>query len=145
MRNETLVSAAMIAARDGGTELIAIHETWIRGTFMQTLKGKKDDVHRIRAGLKLNPIAIAFVGMVLLLKNRFAINDVRTLLESAADDNPAAAHGFAVCAGLLAEIDERLPRAVLRCASLRAQSCTGQWRMPEAGNTTPVFSFAGKK
>jgi hypothetical protein len=83
MRNETLVTAAMIAARDGGAELIAKHEEGIRETFLRALKGTNDPVHRVRAGLQFNPIAIAFAGMVLLLKNRFAMEDVRTLLESA--------------------------------------------------------------
>ena len=132
MRKETLVTAAMIAARDGGAELIAIHETWIRETFVQALKGKHDSVHRVRAGLQFNPIAIAFAGIVLLLKNRFAIEDVSTLLESAGDDNPAASRGFAVSAELLAEIDERLPRAVLRCAFAARTVPHRDWRMPEA-------------
>jgi hypothetical protein len=132
MRNETLVTAATIAARDGGAELIAKHEDWIRETFVRALKGKNDPVHRVRAGLQFNPIAIAFAGMVLLLKNRFAMEDVSTLLESAGDDNPAACHGFTVAAGLLAEIDERLPRAVLRCAFSARTMAHRHWRKPEA-------------
>lgn len=138
MRKETLVTAAMIAARDGGTELIAIHETWIRETFAQALKGENDPVHRMRAGLQFNPIAIAFAGMVLLLRDRFAIEDVRTLLESAGDDNPAASHGFAVSAGLLAEMDERLPRAVLRCAFAARAMPHRDWRTPEAEHVARV-------
>jgi len=67
-----------------------------------------------------------------LLKNRFAIEDVSTLLESAGDDNPAASHGFAVSAGLLAEIDERLPRAVLRCAFAAQTRPHREWRKPDA-------------
>ena len=101
MRNETLVTAAMIAARDGGAELIAKHEDWIRETFVRALKGPNDSVHRVRAGLQFNPIAIAFAGMVLLLKNRFALEDVRALLESAGNDNPAASHGFTVASNTL--------------------------------------------
>jgi hypothetical protein len=66
------------------------------------------------------------------LKNRFAIKDVRTLLESAGDDNPAASHGFAVSAVLLAEIDQRLPRDVLRCAFAARTRPHRQWRKPEA-------------
>ncbi len=116
MRHETLVTAAMIAARDGSTELISKHEDSIGDTFERALKGANDPVHRVKAGLQFNPIAIAFAGMGLLLKHRFAIKDVRILLDSAGDDDAAASHGFAVSAGLLAEIDERLPRAVLRCA-----------------------------
>lgn len=132
MRKETLVTAAMIAVRDGDTELISQHEDWIRGMFVRALKSTNDPVHRVRAGLQFNPIAIAFVGMILLLKNHFAIQDVRTLLESAGDDNPAASHGFAVSAELLAEIDERLPSAVLRCAFAARIRPHRQWRRPEA-------------
>ncbi|MGH9680005.1 MAG: ATP-binding protein, partial [Candidatus Acidiferrales bacterium] len=132
MREEAIVSAAMIAARDGGAEVIAKHDEWIRGTFMRAFKGKNDPVHRMRAGLQFNPIAIAFVGMILLLKNRFAIEDVRTILEVAGDDNPAAAHGFAKAAGVVASIDERLPRAILRCALAACVRPRRDWKEPEA-------------
>jgi len=116
MREEAIVTAAMIAARDGGADLIATHADWIRETFNRALRGKNDPAHRMRSGLQFNPIAIAFVGTVLLLRNRFAIEDVRTVVEAAGDDNPAAAQGFPAVAEALAAIDERLPRAVLRCA-----------------------------
>jgi hypothetical protein len=132
MRNETLVSAAMIGARDGGAELISKHEDWIRDTFVRALKSPNDPVHRMRTGLQFNPIAIAFVGMTLLLKNRSGIKDVHTLLESAGDENPAASRGFAVAAGLVAEIDERLPRAVLRCAFAATTRPHRVWSKPEA-------------
>jgi hypothetical protein len=132
MREEAIVTAAMIAARDGGAEVIAKHDAWIRGTFMRALKGKIDPVHRIRAGLKFNPVAIAFVGMILLLKNRFVIEDVRTILEVAGDDNPAGAHGFAAAAGVIAAIDERIPRAILRCALSARVKPRRDWNEPEA-------------
>jgi hypothetical protein len=132
IRNETLVTAAMIAVRDGGPQLIEKHEDWIRATLIGALKGEADPVHRARAGLQFNPIAIAFLGVVLLLKNRLVIHDIRTLLTSAGDDNPAAAHGFAACAALLADIDERLPRAVLRCAFAACTRPHREWRTSEA-------------
>lgn len=116
MREEAIVTAAMIAARDGGADLIATHGTWIHETFDRALKSKNDPVHRMRSGLQFNPIAIAFVGTVLLLKNRFATEDVRTVLEAAGSDNAAAAQGLSAVAGTLAAIDERLLRAVFRCA-----------------------------
>jgi hypothetical protein len=144
MRNETLVDAAMIAVRDGGAELISRHEDWIRETFVRALKGANDPVRRLRAGLQFNPVATAFVGVVLLLKNRFAIEDVRTLLESAGNDDPAASRGFAVSAGLLAEIDERLPRAVLRCSFWACISPRRQWRKPEAEYNARVELFRKK-
>jgi hypothetical protein len=135
MREEAIVTAAMIAARDGGPEVIAKHDAWIRGTFMRALKGKNDPVHRIRAGLQFNPIAIAFVGMILLLKNCFAIEDVRTIFEVAGDDNPAGAHGFAAAAGVIAAIDERIPRAILRCALSARVQPRRDWNESEATYT----------
>jgi hypothetical protein len=46
---------------DGGAELIAPNEIWIRDTFVRALKSTNDPVHRVRTGLQFNPIAIAFV------------------------------------------------------------------------------------
>jgi hypothetical protein len=132
MLSETLVITAMIAARDGGAELIAKHEDWIRETFVRAVKGANDPVRGVRASLQFNPIAIAFFGIVLLLKNHFAIDDVQMLLEAAGHDNPAAAYGFAVAAGLLAEVDERLPRSVLRCAFVGRTRPHRDWQKPEA-------------
>jgi len=138
MQQETIVTAAMIAARDGGSELVATHEAWIRDTFVRALNGKYDPVHRVRAGLQFNPMAIAFAGMVLLLKNRFNIDDVHTLLQSAGNDNPAATHGLAASAELLSEIDERLPRSVLRCAFAACTKPRRNWRQPESEHTACV-------
>ena len=131
IREEAIVSAAMIVTRDGGTDLIATHGGWIRETFRRAFKGKHDPAHRMRDGLQYNPIAIAFVGTALLLKNRFEMADVRTLLEAAGDDNPAAAQGFSYVAGILAAVDERLPRALLRCAFSACVHPVQQWGMPE--------------
>src|SRR5947208_15810598 len=98
-----MVTAAMIAARDGGPELIATYGDWIRETFKRAFQGEHDPVHRMREGLQYNPIAIAFVGTALLLRQRFEVADVRTVLEAAGDDNPAAAQGFYFVAGILAQ------------------------------------------
>jgi hypothetical protein len=131
MRAEAIVSTAMIAARDGGPDLIAAHGDWIRETFKSAFKGKADPAHKMRDGLQYNPIAIAFLGTALLLKNRFQMADVRTLLEAAGDDNPAAAQGFNQAAEILAAIDGRLPRAVLRCAFSACVQPFRQWDVPE--------------
>ena len=131
MRDEAIVTAAMIATRDGGADLIAEHGKWIRETFGRAFEGKCDPVHRIRDGLQYNPIAIAFVGTALLLKNRFDMADVRTLLEAAGDDNPAAAQGFYYVADVLAGTDERLPRAILRCAFSACVHPTWNWDTSE--------------
>lgn len=129
MREHAVVSAAMIAMRDGDAELRVRHAEWARGVFAQALQAKEDPVHRVRSGLRFNPIAIAFVGMIHSLKDRAATGDVRALLEVAARDNPAAAHGFDVAA--LASIDERLPRAVLRCAFAACIQPSRDWDLPE--------------
>src|ERR1017187_8937540 len=131
MREEAIVTAAAIASRDGGADLISTHGKWIRETFGRAFNGKNDPVHRTRAGLQFNPIAIAFVGTVLLLRNRFVMEDVRTILEAAGDDNPAAAQGFAFVVAALAAIDERLPRAVLRCAFAACVQPHRQWGLSE--------------
>ena len=131
MREEAIVKAAAIAARDGGPELISAKGVWIRETFAGAFKGENDPVHRSRAGLQFNPIAIAFFGTVCLLKQRFAMEDVRTLLEVAANETPAAAQGFAYVAAALSSIDDRLPRAILRCAFAACQRPRRDWRVKD--------------
>lgn len=131
MREQAIISAAMIAMRDGDTELRAQHAEWARGVFAQALRTKEDPVHRFRSGLRYNPIAIAFAGMVYLLKHIAAPEDVKILLEAAASGDPAAAHGFGVTATTLASADARLPRAVLRCAFAACIRERREWDLPE--------------
>ena len=135
MRDEAIVSAAMIAARDGDPDLIHDHRDWIRATFRHTLERKSDQTHRWRDGLRFNPNAIAFAGTALLLRNRFDLADVRSLLAAAGSDDPAGAHGFYEVATVLAEIDERLPRAVLRCAFATCIQPRLPWDMPKEEQT----------
>jgi hypothetical protein len=116
MREHAVVTAAMIAMRDGDAKLRSQEAGWARMIFSKTFQAKHDSGHRFRYGLKFNPIAIAFAGFSYLLRDHAEATDVRTLLEAAANDNPAAAHGFGAAAAIFATIDERLPRAVLRCA-----------------------------
>lgn len=132
MRDEAICIAALVAVRDGSAELRTQHAAWIRDTFARAIQTKDDSVHWVRSGLQYNPIAIAFVGMVLLLKDTVSSDDIRTILEVAARDNPAAAHGFAAVTGIIAAIDERLPRAVLRCAfATRIKPNRGRWDEPK--------------
>ena len=138
MRAEAVVSAAMIAARDGGPDLIAAHGDWIRETFKGAYNGNEDHAHRMRGGLQYNPFAIAFLGTALLLKNSFDMEDVRKLLESAGARNPAAAQGFDHAAGILQAIDGRLIRAILRCAFAACVHPSRQWDMPEEDYTERV-------
>ncbi|HEX3681727.1 MAG TPA: hypothetical protein VHU83_04225 [Bryobacteraceae bacterium] len=138
MREEAILSGAAIAARDGGPDLVARNAEWIRKTFGKALKGKNDPAHRTRAGLQFNPIAIAFVGTAHLVRNRFAMQDVRILLEAAGDDNPAAAQGFVEVVSTLASIDERIPRAILRCAFAACVRPHRHWRVSEEGYAAHV-------
>jgi hypothetical protein len=130
-RKEAIVTAAMIVMRDGDAELRAQHAKWARGVFAEALHTKEDSVHRFRGGLRFNPIAIAFAGIVHLLKGHTGGDDVRSLLEVAARGDPAAAHGFGATATALVSIDERLPRALLRCAFTACIRPRHKWNLPE--------------
>jgi hypothetical protein len=116
MREESIITAALIALRDGDANLCAEHSAWARAIFLKALQTEGDPVLRHRAGLRFNPNAIAFFGLVLLLKYDPQAGDLRTLLVAAGSKNPAAVHGFSAAAAILASIDERFPRAMLRCA-----------------------------
>jgi hypothetical protein len=131
IREHAIITAAMIAMRDGDSELRKQHAEWARKIFAQALQTKKDLVHQIRLGIRFNPIAIAFVGMTHEMKDRANIEDIRALLDVAASDNPASAHGLNVVATIIANIDERLPRAILRCAFAASIRPRREWDLPE--------------
>lgn len=117
MQVEAVVTAAMIVMRDGDVALRAEHEDWARSQLGKTLAALDDDPARqMRGGLCFNPTAIAYAGLIHALRHRSRPEDVRLLLEVAATGNHAAAHGFGTSAAILADLDSRLPRAVLRCA-----------------------------
>lgn len=117
MQVEAVVTAAMIVMRDGDVALRAEHEDWARSQLGKTLAALDDDPARqMRGGLRFNPTAIAYAGLIHALRHRSRPEDVRLLLEVAATGNHAAAHGFGTSAAILADLDSRLPRAVLRCA-----------------------------
>ena len=134
MRKEAVFSAAMIAMRDGDVQLRSRHAVWAHEIFNQALQTKDDSSHRFRSGLRFNPIAIAFAGMIHSLRDGLIPDRLRALLEVAARDNPAAAHGFGAAASILAGIDERLPRAVLRSSFAAAIKPTRHWEVPEEEN-----------
>jgi hypothetical protein len=117
MQEEAVVTAAMIVMRDGDDALRAEHGEWARSQLDKTLAALDDDPARqMRGGLRFNPTAIAYAGLIHALRHRSTPKDVRSLLEVAATGNHAAAHGFGTSAAVLADVDSRLPRAVLRCA-----------------------------
>ena len=117
MQEEAVVTAAMIVMRDGDDALRAEHEEWARSQLDKTLAALDDDPARqMRGGLRFNPTAIAYAGLIHALRHRSTPEDVQSILEVAAIGNHAAAHGFGTSAAVLADVDSRLPSAVLRCA-----------------------------
>jgi hypothetical protein len=125
MRSHALVAAAMIAMRDGDSAFRSEHRSWADGVFASVLQQSAQSGHGSRSGLRFNSPAIAFAGMVHVLKDGVRPGDMRALLEAAA--NPAAAAGLAAVAEQLATIDERLPRALLRCAFAAAVRLRRRW------------------
>jgi len=117
VREEAVVTAAMIVMRDGDDALRAEHGEWAQSQLDETLAALDDDpACQIRGGLRFNPTAIAYAGSIHALRHRLTPEDVRTLLEVAAAGNHAAAHGFGAAVAALEAVDSRLPRTVLRCA-----------------------------
>lgn len=134
MRQEAVLTAAMMTMRDGDVSLRAEYGDWARKQLEEALKADDDDpVLQVRAGLRFNPIAIAYTGLIHALTHRNTPDDVRAVLEVAASDHHASAHGFGAAVGVLQAIDERLPRAILRCALRACIVPVRQWDISDAG------------
>lgn len=120
MRREAVLVAAMMVMRDGDASLLDTHGDWARTKLQDALASDgHDPVHQIRTGLRFNPVAIAYTGLIYALAHRNTQEDVNSLLTVAAEGHHAAAHGFGAAIEALLRVDERLLRAILRCA-LRA-------------------------
>ena len=129
MHKQAIVGAAMIVMRDGTPESRDRHRGWAQSAFAAALRTEDDPVHRFRDGLKCNPMAMAFAGMTYALEGDLAMDGVRELLATV--DRPAAAHGFIVAAPALAAVDDRLPRAILRCALAACIRPARRWDQSE--------------
>jgi hypothetical protein len=116
LQQHAVFATALVAARDDGPELRVRHREWLLATFRHGLEAREDNAHGVRGGLKFNPAAMGFLGLIYLLQEQRSSDDIRELLRGAGTPNPAAAHGMAEGAYLLAALDERLPRSVLRIA-----------------------------
>lgn len=117
MHKEAVLIAAMIAMRDGDEELRAEHGEWARTQVIETAKAlNHDPVMQIRGGLRFNPSAIAYTGLIHALRHWNTQEDMRVIIGVAAAGNHAAAHGFGAAAQALEAVDARLPRAILRSA-----------------------------
>lgn len=132
MRKEAILTAAMVAMRDGDDALRAEHGEWAQSQLDEALKALDGDPARqIRGGLRFNPTAIAYTGLIHALRHRNTSDEVLVLLEVAAAGNHAAAHGFGAAVGALDAVDGRLPRAILRCAFNACVAENRVWDLPQ--------------
>lgn len=130
-RREAVVTAALIAMRDADSEFRERMFEWALGILSEALRAEKDPVHRVREGLHFNGPAIAFLGLAYALRHRKDAAALGALLGAAGSGDPAAAHGLRVAAPILAATDERLPRAVMRCAFAACVRPAWCWDLPE--------------
>ena len=96
----------------------------------------------MRGGLKFNPVATAFAGISELYRRAHscASPDPSGI---AARKSPAGAHGFAGRpAGSLADADEKIPKAIIRCAFAAAVKPVRQWDVSgeEAARRAALYS-----
>ncbi len=131
MQEQAVVGAALIALRDGDTQLRAQQVAWARDAFSQALQAEDNPAYGIRSALRQNPIATAFAGLLYGLRDRSEPGDIREILEIAARDSCGAAHGLGAAITTLIEIDERLVRAILRCAFVACIRPERAWDSPE--------------
>jgi hypothetical protein len=141
MRERAIVAAATIAMRDGEPELRLRSEAWAREIFASAAQTNEDRVLRFQSQLRFNALATAFVGIAQLLRASVSPDDdVRALLQLAGRDDPAAAHGFGASIELVTEIDQRLPRSLLRCAFTAAIRPQHGWNLSEDEMTSRTES-----
>ena len=124
-RHLATIAAAVIAMRDGDDDLRDRHCTWARDVFLKALTDGTDNRLVPESNIRFNPVAMAFIGIVQLLRAAVETVEVRALLEAASRRDLLAASGFRATANTIATIDERLPRALLRIAFA---SCIGPRR-----------------
>lgn len=127
LHEHAVFAIALIVARDGIPELRVRHREWLLQTFRQGLATREDSVHRVRGGLRFNPAAMGFSGLVYLMQEQRSSDEIRELLLAAGNPNPAAAHGMTEVAYLLSTLDERLPRSVLRIAFRSMNKADRDW------------------
>lgn len=124
---EAMTNIAMIAMRDGDSELRHRAREWAHGVFEKRLAQSIDRTAGTLPRIQFNPLAIAFAGLAFSLRDRAEMGDIRKILVIATHSSPAASRGFAVSAFAIAEVDERLLKSVLRCALKTRVFCRGVW------------------
>lgn len=132
-RGETSMNIALIAMRDGDEAVRSRARDWAHGVFAERLARPIDSMSGSHDRLQHNPLALAFAGYAFSLRDQSDESDIRRLLEIAGSDSIAAAPGFAASATAIAQVDERLLKAVLRCALRARIRCHRNWELDEAG------------
>ncbi|WP_154661148.1 NACHT domain-containing protein [Microvirga lotononidis] len=127
LNSKGVLAAALVAVRDGSDDLRLEHGAWAEKILVDALSEPRDVAHEVRAGLIFNPVATAFAGIAELYRLGPTPVRLRILLEIAARESPAGAHGFVVAASDLASLDERIPKAIMRCAFAAAVQPARFW------------------
>lgn len=132
-RGETSMNIALIAMRDGDEAVRSRSREWAHGVFAERLARPIDSRRGAHDRLQYNPLALAFAGYAFSLRDQSDEADIRRLLEIAGNDSMAAAPGFAASAAAIAQVDERLVKAILRCALRARIRCHRNRELDEAG------------
>jgi hypothetical protein len=80
---EGIRAAALVAIRDGSDDLRREHGAWAEQVLTDALSAPDDVAHRMRGGLKFNPVATAFAGIAELYRRDPRPARLRSLLEIA--------------------------------------------------------------
>lgn len=131
-RGETSMNIASIAMRDGDEAVRSRSRDWAHRVFAERLARPIDSMRGSHDRLQYNPLALAFAGYAFSLRDQSDEADIRRLLEIAGNDSMAAAPGFAASATAIAQVDERLLKAILRCALRARIRCHRSWELDEA-------------
>lgn len=137
IRGHAELVTALIVMRDGDDRLRGERQGWARDVFLNTVEQAESLRQHVPDAVRFNPLAMAFVGFAHLGAPLESSDEVvRGLLEIAAHGSLAGAAAFPVVVERLAEMDERLPKAVLRCALQAAIGPVIPWDGKEAEKAT---------
>ena len=84
------------------------------------------------ARLQYNPLALSFAGFAFSLRDCADENHIRQLLGIASHNSSAASPGFEASAVAIAQVNERLLKAVIRCALRARVHCHRDWELEES-------------
>ncbi|TAN01305.1 MAG: ATP-binding protein, partial [Rhizobiaceae bacterium] len=145
LRDNAIRGAALILLRDGTDDLHKEHGSWAEQVLMNARTSSDNGSSRMRQELSFNPLGTAFAGLAELYRREPTSGRLRALLEIAADQNPAGARGFARTVSALAAADERIPKAIVRCALSGVARPMRDWKLSEEGAAARVNRIAAAK